>query len=293
MAVEVAPRSCSTSSSKTDDTKTTSPRVLINSGRANFEGEHGDPLDGHLGEPAAGAGHLGAEEGEPGEGREEGKHGSAAPSSAGACSASPPTSSPTATAEEHVEEGERRARRWVRACGPPPRRRHRRWPLRPRGARRAPPRRRPPRRARLPPRRLAPPPRRRCSSRAAPPRRRGPGRRHRDWGELAVDAVAVELDARLDDARLDAAALSSPCSVWWRGRRAGRPPRRGGAGLRCSPLVAWPSSWTPALTWRRWPRGVAVDAVAVEPDAPRRPPRRGGAALAVRAVGVAVELDAP
>jgi hypothetical protein len=93
-------------------------------------------------------------------------------------------------------------------------------------------------------------------------------------------------------------------AVAHRGRPGGRAPRRGGAGLRCSPSMSQPSSWTPASTWRRWPAVLAVDAVAVElasrastrrrcpcgarrrgrrrraGRAPRRPPRRGGAALA-------------
>jgi hypothetical protein len=121
---------------------------------------------------------------------------------------------------------------------------------------------------------------------------------------FAVDGVAVEADARLD-----VVALPS----------------------RCSPLMPAPSSWprasTPASTRRRCLAVLAVEAVAVEVDAPRRggaalavaavavelasrldaaalpsptrpwpsswTPRRGGAALAVGAVGgVAVELDA-
>jgi hypothetical protein len=75
---------------------------------------------------------------------------------------------------------------------------------------------------------------------------------------LAVEAVAVELDARLD-----AVALACGARRRCRGRRAGRPPRRGGVlaveavavelashldavalPSRCSPSMPRPSSWT-------------------------------------------------
>ena len=61
--------------------------------------------------------------------------------------------------------------------------------------------------------------------------------------------------------------------------------------LAVDALMPWPSSWTPASTRWRCPRGARRRCRGRRAG---RPPRRGGAALAVLAVdAVAVQADAP
>ena len=90
--------------------------------------------------------------------------------------------------------------------------------------------------------------RRRCRRRRYRDRRAGraPRRGGAHLAVLPVDAGAVDAVAAELDARLDAVALASRClpSRWprCRGRRAGRPPRRGGAHLAVLAVDAVASS---------------------------------------------------